>query len=271
MRGADAPEIRQDHRAVRPCLRAPPLPYDCGDGPPDCPPGDTRLTPARGCVRRGRDRLRRPLHVPCPVGCVRGGVRDQPDAGGCPVDDVPGGDGHREPAPGPGLRRVGGPGPPDGVDGPAGGRLARGLPRPGDLAPHPRLRGVHGAGPPALVHRDVHRDCPPVRGGVRARPGDRLCGSGDRGGDRPPGRSRPDRHRRLALDIPRLPCHVPRRRGVRLAHDERPGHRRADAQDGQAAHDGPLRRDGCRTTGRPHRRRPIALGPAARRWRSGSP
>ena len=195
------------HRALIRLLRCT-RPVASAHGHRHRPPGDAHLAAARRRVRDRRDRLRRAVHVPGPVGRVRPRLRHQPVAGGHAVDDVPHRHGDLEPAPRPGVRRVRRSRPAHGGDGPQRRRLARGLPGARHLDRDPRLRGAPRDGPPARVHRhdDGHR--PALRRHLRAGPRADVRRTGRRGRDRAAARGRDHRVRRLAGDRARVPRRV---------------------------------------------------------------
>jgi len=235
-------------------------PHGPARSPAGRPPGHQTVAAPPGRVRGGGDRLRRPVHLPRPLGRVRRRVRDQPDARGHALDDVPARHGDRQPSPGTGLRRVRRSRSPDRVDGPPGGWLAGGLPGTRHRDRHPGLRRVPCPRPPARLHRHVDGHRPALRGRVRPSPGHCLRRAGHRRRRGPARRRRPHRDRRLALGVAGLPRRVARRGGVRVAHDERPRHRRAgtaprrdDARQGDRAgrpRFGPPRDGGARRGGR---------------------
>ena len=114
---------------------------------------------------------------------------------------------------------------------------------PRHLARDPRLRGLHGAGAAARCSsarprrsRDGTRACPGLALGIA------YAGPGIGVAIALPIAGGPDPDRRLAVGLARLPGDLPCRRRVRVAHDERPGHRRARPAHGAAPDLGALRR-----------------------------
>ena len=208
-------------------------PLGSARGPPDRAPGDARLAPAGRRVHGRRHRVRRPVHVPGHLDRVRRRVRDQPDAGGHALDDVPARHRAGQPAPRPRLRRVRRPRPADGVDGPARRGLAGGLPR--------AATSRWSSSPTRCSWRSASSSRSSAR---RPRSRDAMPGCPDsRSGSPTPvpasaspialpvaGRAHPDG--RLARDRARVHGIEPRRRRLRLDDDQRTGHRRPGAGAG---------------------------------------